>query len=290
MRKSIRMFGRNAGYSAAPFNDALVAAEKALIANGYSNVKSVWVPRNCPTGIGGKTCQSTGTNCSLHNYGIAFDLDPFGYGNPHFYADYGEYSKVLGRKWDINDCKLTIPQVRAVEGIKNTSGEQMFRWLGWYNGDTMHFEAQVPPSRTTVDWDTVPGGIGAQMFVSKGDEGAQVAYWQILLKYDLGHDLGTWGDGSYTGTPKDGVDGVYGDTGQKVVAAATGGTGERIGPMEARILHKKAFGGGSGGLSKSDADKLYQPKGTIPGHGHSYAAKSHSHEGKIVETKEVTLT
>lgn len=285
MRRSISMFGRNAGYCAAPFHDAMVAAEKALIATGYSGVKSIWIPRNCPTGISGKPCQSTGTNCSLHNYGIAFDIDPFGYGNPHFYKSYNN-------GWNFSDCKVQAHQVKAVEDIKNTSGEQMFRWLGWAIGDTMHFEAQVPPSRTTVDWSTVPGGIGAQMFVSKGDEGAQVAYWQILLKYDLGYDLGEWGDGSYTGTPKDGVDGVYGSTGEAVVAKATGGTGERIGPMEARILHKKAFGGssGSGGLSKTDADALYQPKGTIPAHGHNYAPKAHGHTGKVVETKEVTLS
>ena len=130
------------------------------------------------------------------------------------------------------------------------------------------------------------------MFVSYGDEGAQVAYWQILLKYDLGIDLGAWGDGSYTGTPKDGVDGDFGDAVKNGVASATGGTGDAIGPMEARILHKKAFGGSgsSGGLSKADADKLYQPKGTIPGHGHSYAPKVHGHSGTVVEKTEVTLS
>lgn len=283
-RTDIRMFGRNAGYCATPFHDALKAAEKTLIANGYGNVSSVWVPRNCPTGISGRTCQSDGDNCSLHNYGIAVDIDPFGYGNPHFKRAYGD-------RWDFSDCKITESQVRAVEAIRNTSGEQMFRWLGWAIGDTMHFEAQVPPSRTTVDWDTVPGGVLSQMFVSKGDEGAAVAYWQSILVYDLNEDIGAWGDGSYEGTkPKDGVDGDYGNDFAGGVSRVTGLSGEQIGPMHARIIQKKAFGGPSGGLSKSDADKLYQMKGTIPAHGHAYAPRQHGHTGKVVETKEVTLT
>lgn len=237
----ITMFGRNAGICARPFYEPLRAAQQALIFTGYTEVKSIWVPRKCPTGIGGRTCQSDGTSCSLHNYGVAFDLDPFGYGNPHFYADYGEYSRVLGRKWDINDCKLTIPQVRAVESIKNLQGEVMFRWLGWFNGDTMHFEGQVPPSRTQVDWGTVPGGLEGQMFVSRGDEGDAVAYWQILLVYELGQDLGEWGDGSYTGIAGDGVDGKYGGAVASAVTRVSGGTGDRIGPNEARVIQKKAF-------------------------------------------------
>ena len=282
MRRSITMFGRNAGYCATPAYEGMMAAEKALIATGYSGVRSIWIPRNCPTGISGRTCRSDGTNCSLHNYGIAFDIDPFGYGNPHFY-------KAYNNGWDFSDCKLKAHQVKAVEDIKNTDGDTMFRWLGWAIGDTMHFELQVPPSKTTVDWGTVPGGVTAQMFVSQGDEGAAVAYWQILLKYELGEDLGTWGDGSYTGVPNDGVDGDYGSAVKGAVARQTGGTGDAIGPNEARTIQKKAFAG-EGGLTKEDTDQWYQPKGTIPGHGHNYAPKAHGHKGAVVETKEVTLT
>jgi hypothetical protein len=124
--------------------------EQALIDHGYTGVKSVWVPRECPTGIGGNPCLPSGTNCSLHNYGIAVDIDPFGYGNPHFQRRYGD-------GWDFSDIKLTQDQVEAVETIENTFGERMFRWLGWTIGDTMHFEAQVSPDRCQVDWTTITG-------------------------------------------------------------------------------------------------------------------------------------
>ena len=157
LRKPITLFGRNAGFCAAPMFDAFIAAEMALKAAGYSDVKSIWIPRNCPTGISGKKCAADGTNCSLHNYGVAFDIDPFGYGNPHFYVAYGQKPAGWSRGWDFRDIKLTRAQVEAVEAIKNTNGEQMFRWLGWLNGDTMHFEGQVPPSRCLVDWNTVLG-------------------------------------------------------------------------------------------------------------------------------------
>jgi hypothetical protein len=203
MRQNITMFGRNAGYTAKPAYDGFIAAERALLANGYSGVKSIWVPRNCPTGISGNTCKADGTSCSLHNYGIAFDIDPFGYGNPHFYAAFGKYTNELGRAWDFNDCKLTRPQVEAVEKIKNTSGDQYFRWLGWVNGDTMHFELQVPPTKTAVDWTTVPGGDDG-MSISKGDPVSRAcAEAQHAMKELWGYDNGTFtpfaGKSIYTG-------------------------------------------------------------------------------------------
>ncbi len=77
------------------------------------------------------------------------DIDPFGHGNPHFEKPYGQ-------GWDFDDCKITEGQVEAVEGLTNTRGEQLFRWLGWLIGDTMHFEGQVMPSRTQVDWGSLP--------------------------------------------------------------------------------------------------------------------------------------
>lgn len=157
LRLPITLFGRNAGYCAAPMYDAFKAQEMALVATGYTDVKSIWVPRNCPTGIGGQSCQADGTNCSLHNYGVADDIDPFGFGNPHFYVGWGKKPDGWNRPWTFDDIKLDRVQVEAVEAIRNVEGEQMFRWLGWLNGDTMHFEGQVPPSRCKVNWLTVAG-------------------------------------------------------------------------------------------------------------------------------------
>lgn len=229
--KAITMFGRNAGTVATPAYDAFKAKEGVLVATGYRNVKSIWIPRNCPTGIGGKTCQPDGSNCSLHNYEIADDLDPFGHGNPHF-------NKKFGNGWDFDDCKLTRPQVEAVDAILNTSGEQMFRWLGWAIGDTMHFEIQVPPNRTQVDWSTVQGsdGEGPQgenMFVVKGDKSPQVEYWQRRL-VRLGEDL------TFPGGPAHGLDGVYGGKVEAgVKSQCPGSNGLQIGPYEAELLDAK---------------------------------------------------
>lgn len=47
--------------------------------------------------------------------------------------------------------------------------------------------------------------------------------------------------------------------------------------------------GSGGGLTKAEADSLYQGKGSIPSHGHKYAPEDHTHKGTVVETKEVTL-
>lgn len=145
---AISLFGRNAGYCPKPMVGPFQALERALVATDYTDVRSVWIPRECPAGIGGATCQPDGSGCTLHNYKIAVDIDPFAQGNPHFEKPYGS-------GWDFDDCKITRRQVDAVEAIRNVHGEQVFRWLGWLIGDTMHFEPQVKPSRTEIDWDTV---------------------------------------------------------------------------------------------------------------------------------------
>lgn len=199
LEKPITLFGLNAGVCASNAYDGFKALESALVANGYRNTASVWIPRDCSTGIGGKPCQSDGTNCSLHNYGVAVDIDPYAHGNPHFL-------KAFGDGWDFTDCKITRPQVTAVEAIRNTTGEQYFRWLGWAIGDTMHFELQVPPSRTEVNWSTVPGtppapdpGGNFDMLqpCKKGDTGLHVEALQVML--------------TSAGFPPGEIDGVYGD-------------------------------------------------------------------------------
>lgn len=172
--------------------------EQALLAAGYGQPTVVGVPRSCSQGgIGGKPCQPSGFNCSLHNYRVAIDIDWFDHGNPHFRTRFGN-------GWDFDDCKITKAQVEAVEGIRNTSGEQMWRWLGWAIGDTMHFDVQVPPSRTKVDWSTVPEGRpptgGINMLCKKGDTGDIVTTWQERILLSLPSAL-----------PKFGADGDFGD-------------------------------------------------------------------------------
>lgn len=257
-RKPIELFGRNAGVVAAPAYDGMLALEAALVATGYRDVKSVWIPRECPTGISGKTCQADGTSCSLHNYGIAVDIDPFGYGNPHFFKKFGD-------GWDFDDCKLTEDQVLAVEDIENKWGEQYFRWLGWPIGDTMHFELQVPPDRTEVNWLSTPGGamafskglteeqwrILARMGVAGGGEEAVVNYW--VKNVDA--------NGNPIAPPTD----------QEHEAAS------------ANMFVTLAQQSPSDSYTKAQANARFQAKG-------DYALREHSHTGKVVETKEVTLS
>jgi hypothetical protein len=185
LEKPITLFGKNAGTCAVGAYNGFKAWEQALVVTGYTGVKSVWIPRNCPTGIGGKTCQTDGTNCSLHNYGIAVDLDPFGYGNDHFYKKFGD-------GWDFDDCRLTRPQVEAVERIKNTAGEQFFRWLGWAIGDTMHFELQVPPSRVEVNWSTVPKLDSIDVTITPTSPSLQIAELQKIMNEEFALNNGSF--------------------------------------------------------------------------------------------------
>lgn len=234
--RPITLFGRSAGEAAGPMYDAFKAQESALVATGYRNVNSIWIPRRCPTGIGGKTCQSDGTSCSLHNYKVAVDIDPFGHGNPHFKRPFGD-------GWNFNNCKITRAQVEAVEGIRNTTGDRLFRWLGWLIGDTMHVEGQRPPSQCEVDWSTVPGGgIGGDaMFAVRGDQGPIVEYWQRRL-VRLGEDL------TFPGGPPHGIDGSYGGkTATGTANQVPGVDGDTLGPYETEHLDAKLATTGSQG-------------------------------------------
>lgn len=176
----ITLFGRNTGYCARPAHTPFLALEQTIEAHGYHNVSSVWIPRNCPAGIGGRICQPDGSGCTLHNYCVAVDIDPFGHGNDYFRDTAGRSIPYAAGRWDFDDIKLTRSQVEAAERILNTVGEQMFRWLGWPIGDTMHFEFQVPPSRTQIDWDTVPEG-EVDMALKNGDKGNAVRWYQKAI-------------------------------------------------------------------------------------------------------------
>ncbi len=103
--------------------DAWTAFETTLSGLAYPKPRSAWVDRECPTGIGGKDCQPSGVDCSLHNYGLAIDIDPFELGNNHFGTRFDD-------GWNFADTRVTRPQVEAIEGIRTLTGTPVFRWLG----------------------------------------------------------------------------------------------------------------------------------------------------------------
>lgn len=203
----IDLLGQFAGRVAIPFFQPMAALGQTLVATGY-DADSIWIPRPCPTGISGRPCEADGDWCSLHNYCIAVDIDPFRLGNPHHYAPFGD-------GWDFDDCKITREQVEAVEAIRNIHGEQVHRWLGWSLGDTMHFDAQVPPDRCDIDWTTVPEGGPINM------AGIQARDVQKAMA-DAGYDIGTFTPAP--GTAPDGEPyppGADDDWGAKSQAALT---------------------------------------------------------------------
>lgn len=254
LRTPIQLFGRNAGYCAGPAYDAFKALEQALVATGYKGVRSVWIPRNCPTGIAGQTCSKSGSGCSLHNYGVAVDIDPFGYGNPHFQSPYG-------KGWDFSDCKITKDQVAAVEGIRNTNGDQLFRWLGWLIGDTQHFEIQVPPTRAKVNWTTVPGVPapepgpgGLDVVITRATTGVEATDFQRYLN-----------DQGYTDA-------------KGAVLVVDGKLGDKTFEAYAKLLVAIKFPAQAKGKEAATMSALStQAARKVPSHGHKYAPDPHSH-------------
>lgn len=119
-------------------HDAWTLLADRLAAYGY-DAEIISSHRFCPRGIGGKPCQDTGKGCSLHNYSLAMDFDPFDAGNPHFYRP------LRASDWD--KIKFTRAQVSAGESIQTKEGLQVFRWLGWALGDTMHWEINISPTQ-----------------------------------------------------------------------------------------------------------------------------------------------
>jgi hypothetical protein len=158
-RRKATILGVFAGVCPPEMLEPFEALSQALTMAGYRDARRVEIPRPCTRGIKPGKCHQDGTNCSLHNYGIAVDVEPEL--NPKF-AD-GE----PGAGWKFSDhpsgpgktIKLTKVQVDAVNAIRTTAGRPLFLWLGDSGiNDTMHFEVRVPPDATAVDWNTVEGG------------------------------------------------------------------------------------------------------------------------------------
>lgn len=204
------------------------ALEAVLTKHGY-HPEAVGSHRWCPTGISGRTCQQDGDWCSLHNYSLALDFDPFALGNPHFQAKYGN-------GWDFSDTKFTPAQIKAVEAIRTNSGAQVFRWLGWAIGDTMHIEITCSPAAlaTGIDWNTVDGEpiLGDDMRLAKGADGQAVAELQKMMAETFGQDNGDWtalaGKSAFDGASfQAGEDGDFGSTCEANVKNVQGKLGLR---------------------------------------------------------------
>ena len=175
-------FGRHPVYAAN--QDGITATqvlEQGHIESGYVPTAGGYIgsKRQCPAGIGGKTCQESGADCSIHNYCMAWDIE-YQY---NLYIRTSVEPEDFSEDWFPAVCKYTLSEVRAIEGIKNTTGEQMFRWLGWAIGDFMHWQINVPPTRMTVDWNTVPN--------QDVEEGDMEQFYQDMLDQWSAEDLDT---------------------------------------------------------------------------------------------------
>ena len=262
--------GRKPIYLRPQVHQAGVAFFAALLNSGYvlqadwPNSGYIGSYRRCPSGIAGHECESNGKWCSLHNYCLAIDLE---YDlNPHLHV------KRADPDWLFARCKLSRVNVVAVESIKTTRGSQVWKWLGWSIGDTMHFQINVKPDDVEIDWSTVLGWDGEppdgeeeeKMFVqyrdgfgTDGDE--KVRYWQMRL-VSIGQDTG-------------GVDGKYGDKTRAAVAAVVPASdGMQIHALEAVGIDTafiRSLGGGD------HQHNEYAKVGHI--HDERYARIGHQH-------------
>jgi hypothetical protein len=145
------MFGRSPVYAQ---NTSWVRAlEQAHYNGGYVPTSGGFIgsKRNCPKGIGGKRCQEDGDDCSLHNYGLAWDIE-YQY-NPHVKRKID-----VAELWELFDAGVTKynPNIVAViEAVRTTGGVQAFTWLGYSLGDFMHWQVNFPPEDQEIDWTTV---------------------------------------------------------------------------------------------------------------------------------------
>ncbi len=181
-RRPITILGVFAGVCPPEMIEPFEALSQALETAGYRDAKRMEVPRPCTRGIDQSIpCGSDGANCSLHNYGIAVDVDPqvnlkFPDGEPGTGWRFGDDPIGEGKP-----IKLTKAQVDAVRAIRTTEGQQLFRWLGDARiNDTMHFEVQVPPDATAVDWDTVAGGRPMGMLLATVKDVEEDDMWLYL--------------------------------------------------------------------------------------------------------------
>lgn len=174
-------FGRTIGGVPDVWAPAIVALELALTAGGYTP-KSSWAYNF--RGIGGATCTcSNFGKCSLHGLGIAIDIDP----------KLNPYIRTSTFRW--SDTAFTSKQIALIEKIRNTKGEQLWFWGGRWNTikDYMHFETNVDPGSTDVDWNTVPGTTkGAGVTITPSSPAFHIAELQKIMNEEFGLNNGTF--------------------------------------------------------------------------------------------------
>jgi len=249
-------FGKTIGGVPDVWANAIVALDRAMQAGGYTP-KSAWAYNF--RGIGGATCTcSNFGRCSLHGNGIAIDIDP----------RLNPLIRTSTFRW--RDTAFTPKQIALIEGILNTKGEQMWSWGGRWNSikDYMHFEANVDPGSTDVDWTTVPGETaetGVDMWLHGLDIGTKdepsvddprVGTLQAMLVAE-GYNLGNFGPNN------DGVDGSAGNVSRSAyhqwkidhgISTATSAGSGKVGDYEAAAM---LAGGGQDGADGDDgADGL----------------------------------
>ena len=165
--------------------DALTAMEMVLVATDYEN------PCDYIGSYNKRPITGHPDVWSLHSYGIAVDLD---YGgdtdgdgdptidkNPHIHRPIVPGDLGFGVEWQILEH-----QVEAIEDIKNLDGTPIWRWLGWSIGDTMHFDVNVEPQFTQVDWDSLeqPGDDEMNYRMFRADEFNLWTDTNIMQAYD----------------------------------------------------------------------------------------------------------
>jgi len=170
------MFGRTPIYAQEP--DWVRALEQAHYGAGYVPTPGGFIGsrRRCPAGIGGKDCQPDGDDCSLHNYGLAWDIE-YNY-NPHFRRRLDEVE--LWELFTAGKTKYNPDNVAVILGVETTRGARAFTWLGYSIGDTMHWQWNTGPEDREINWATVPNTNG-EGEMRTGDQGTNVQKWQNYL-------------------------------------------------------------------------------------------------------------
>ncbi len=243
-----RFFGKTIGGVPDVWAPAIVALEMALRAGSYTP-RSAWAYNF--RGIAGATCTcSNFGRCSLHGGQGAIDIDP----------RLNPFIRTSTFRW--RDTAFTPEQIAFIEGMLNTKGEQLWFWGGRWNSikDYMHWEPNVDPGSTDVDWSTVPGEIGVDMWLHGLDigikdepsvEDPRVGTLQAMLVAE-GYDLGNFGPNG------DGVDGSAGNVSRSafhnwkidhgITTGTSAGSG-KVGDYEAAAM---LTGGGQDGEDGKD--------------------------------------